>query len=188
MSSTDVRQTALTEAMLALPEEERTLLQLMIDSLSSKKALNLKKLSMSLDISFHTLYSRIGRALCHLKENMISHGECEAALQESDNFSSSLADFLPKPSHTSDNGTEANPEHDPPMFTAPTNSDDALWALRAWGERYDHPEFREYIGKFVAVYEYRIVLSGDDPGDVLHRAAELCNVPESRISVDFWEA
>lgn len=99
----------------------------------------------------------------------------------------SLADFLPKTNPPADNGIEASESKNSPMPTTPANSDDALWALRAWGERYDHPELREHIGKWVAIYGFRVILSGDDMDEVTRQAVEICGVPESRITVDFWE-
>ncbi len=75
----------------------------------------------------------------------------------------------------------------PPMPTAPPNSADALWAMRACGERYNHPEFREHLGKFVAVYGFRIILSGDDPLEVRRKAAEVCGVSEKLIAIDYWD-
>jgi hypothetical protein len=134
-----------------------------------------EKLTGEFDITEAQLMRDYHNVICHLAERVNSISETSTP---------NLSNLARENANNEDRTKQPMTA---PMPTAPANTDDALWAMRAWGERYDHSEFREHLGKFVAVYEFRVILSGDDPDDVLRRAAELCHVPESRITVDYWD-
>ena len=63
---------------------------------------------------------------------------------------------------------------------------DAAWTMRKKAQRGVDSDLQRYVNKHVAVYNQSIVACGDDPTVVLHRAAEMCQVPISRIVMSYW--
>lgn len=63
---------------------------------------------------------------------------------------------------------------------------DAAWTMRKKAQRGFDLDIQQYVDKHVAVYNQTIVDFGDDMTEVLHRAAEKCQVPISRIVMSYW--
>ena len=63
---------------------------------------------------------------------------------------------------------------------------DAAWTMRLKSQRGVDPGLQQYANKHVAVYNRKIVADGGDLTEVLHRAADECQVPISRIVMSYW--
>ena len=64
---------------------------------------------------------------------------------------------------------------------------DAAWALQAWSRRQEDPELQPHLGKYVAIYNSKVIASGDDRTEVVARAVEATGISAEQLFTDFWD-
>ncbi len=72
--------------------------------------------------------------------------------------------------------------------TVHTRDTDTSWTLRAWARRWDDPQLRPFLGMYLAIFEARIVATGESRADVRNKAFQALNgtVPHDRFVIDYW--
>lgn len=167
------------------PPGKRKAVRSLLEDMISVRPLDIGESSRTLGMSYHEFYSLLGRVLTVLGED----GFWDDTIPTENKTLSKGLTSIPgsKPSESTNNEVKASQPKKSPMLPLPANTDDALWAMQVWSERSARPELQEYGGKFVAVYDRHVILSGNDPLEIQRKAAEQCGVPEDLIAIDFWE-
>ncbi len=174
---TQIGSERLEEALHGLSTEDQEMLRLVLKSMDANTPpLNVQDFVRREGTSFRNFYVSLDRALSNLR----------AELAKAEGMNPFDRDLSLLGTEESDMIEESLLRLQRPTMIASLNTDDALWSMQAWSELQDRPEFQQYVGKFVAVYGRQVVLSGDDPTELLRQAADRCGVTRDLITIDFW--